>query len=229
MSIEDVKSREQQCRDLAKMMRDSLDNLDKSARRAAELDNLKDQVNELQTSLDALKIELKGGALSHTDREEYKKKHKELKAILDQLKSDIEWKEQNAEKDELVGDRKAPGHDYNTADGLMAHGDEVLDASKQSLQRTMANVATTVQIGKDTNVKIQQQTETLTRDLEEIYKIKSSVKRSAAILRRMARRVASDKYMWVCVFLVFAAIIFIIVWKSLHSGTDVSVPDQLKP
>jgi len=228
MSLAEIESRDAQCAELSKTIRTALDALDKSSRRALELDHIRSQVDEFQTALDAIKIELKSPAISHTERESYRKRHKEYRAILEQLKADIEWKEKDQDREDLMGDRKAPAHDYSTEGGLIAHGDAVLDASGQSLQRAAAGVTQAVEIGKDVTKKLQSQTAQNANQIDSLYQIENMVDRSAMIMRRMARKIASDKYMWVMAFLVFAAIVFIIVWKQVKDGADVEVPDALK-
>jgi len=227
MALAEIQSREVACNDLAKQMRNALDNLDRSSRRTQELDILKEQVSEFESSLEAIKIELRSPDLSHSDREHYKKRHKELKAILEQFRSDIDWKEKDRDRDELMGDRKAAGHDLGSESGLIQHGDEVLNASKDSLQRSVATVTATVQVGKDVTTKLQAQTQQMSRQLDDLYEIENTVDRAAAIIKRMARKIASDKYMWILVFLVFAAIVFIIVWKNINKNADLAVPDSL--
>lgn len=229
MALAEIQSREQACNELAKQMRSALDNLDRSSRRTQELDILKEQVTEFENALEGIKIELRSTDLSHTDRETYKKRNKELKALLDQIRSDIEWKEKDKDREELMGEHRGlgAGHDLNSEAGLINHGDEVLNASKDSLGRTMATVTTTVAIGKDVTTKLQAQTQQMSRQLDDLYEIENTVDRAAAIMKRMARKIASDKYMWVMVFLVFAAIVFIIVYKNVNSSADVAVPDSL--
>jgi len=50
--------------------------------------------------------------------------------------------------------------------------------------------------------------------------IESTLKRSTKIINRMARKVATDKYIWVLAFLVLAAIITVIVLSVVkkHQG-----------
>jgi len=226
-AMEEIRTRDDQCTELAKTIRAGLDALDKSTRRDMELDNLRDQLNDFQTALDAIKIELKNSHIAHTDREEFKGKHKSHKGILEVLKNEFDWKSKDADRGELFDDRKEAGHNLDTEGGLIAHGDAVQAASKESLQRTIGNVTTAAAIGKETTVKLQAQTQQLAGQLDSLNQIDDNVYAANKILRRMARRIASDKYIWVMVFLVFAAIVFIIVWKNLHPSASVAVPDAL--
>ncbi len=51
--------------------------------------------------------------------------------------------------------------------------------------------------------------------------------RSRQIMTRMARRVLSNKYLWVVIGLIVAAIIFIIVWRATGRKANVNLPDQI--
>jgi len=68
-------------------------------------------------------------------------------------------------------------------------------------------------MGMDITDQLAQQTKQLEHINDEVYEINDEMKRSKAILVRMLRRVASNKYLWVMIVLIMMAIIFIIVWK----------------
>jgi len=227
MALAEIKARDEACDDIAKRMRQSLDTLDKSDRRRQELDILNEQVGEFESNLEAIKIEIRSSDLAHSDREHYKKRSKELKAILEQLKEDIKFKEIDKDRDELMDGAGPRIHDVASENGLIQHGDDVLAASKQSLQNSVVTVTQTAAIGKDITTKLQSQTQQMSRQLDDLYEIENTVDRAAAIMKRMARKIASDKYVWVMVFLVFAAIVFIIVYKNVNKSADVAVPNSL--
>ena len=114
--------------------------------------------------------------------------------------------------------------DLETADGLMKHGLEVQDKSKDSLQRTLRVVHETKVIGQDTVVKLEQNTEQIQGMYDKLESIETTLQRSTKIIKIMARKVATDKYIWVIAFIVFGVIIFIIVWKAMHNSSSSSSP-----
>ena len=63
---------------------------------------------------------------------------------------------------------------------------------------------------------------------DELETIEGTMKRSKVIIKRMARKVTTDKYIWFVIFLCVAAIIFIIVWKSIHPESNYNVPEDLR-
>jgi hypothetical protein len=45
--------------------------------------------------------------------------------------------------------------------------------------------------------KLQAQTQQMSRQLDDLYEIENTVDRAAAIMKRMARKIASDKYVFI--------------------------------
>jgi len=151
---------------------------------------------------------------------------KEHKETFDKLKSDIEWKETNNARSNLLGDRPAKVVDYSSNDGLINHGKEVLDESKQSLARSVGAMQDSLALGRDTAAKLQNQTDQIVRIHDNLEAIDDALERSKRIMTRMARRVATDKCMWILALLVIAAIIAIVVYKTKNKDdSDALVPN----
>jgi len=221
---EELRLRDQQLVDLTKMMQETLAGLDKSSRKQQDLDALKDQVVEFQTAMDGFKIELKSQQPS--DKRVYKAKLKQHKQNLEDMKNQIEWKQTDSVRKDLVGDHQPKVVDYDSGAGLMKHGLEVQQESKDSLARSVQTVHQTLAVGKETANKLDQQTQQMANMIDNLDDIGSTLDRSKKIIRDIARRVATDKYMWVLIVLVFGAIVFIIIYKQLapRSSTTVGNP-----
>lgn len=58
---------------------------------------------------------------------------------------------------------------------------------------------------------------------DDVASIGSTLDRANKTLRRIARKVGTDKYLWVLIFLVVAAVIFLIVWKNTSAGKDTNI------
>jgi t-SNARE complex subunit (syntaxin) len=203
-------------------MRELMATMDKSERKAADLDDLQSALKEYQIALDGFKIEIKGQ--SDANKAIYKKKFREHKADYGDLKNDIDWKRTQINKNELLGDAEGKQTDLSTGDGLMKHGLEVQESSKESLQRTLGKVTETTQIGRDTANKLSEQTKQLEGMHDTLEDIQTSLQRSTKIIKRMARKLASDKYIWCICFCVLAAIIFIIIYSQINKGSGTNVP-----
>jgi hypothetical protein len=81
----------------------------------------------------------------------------------------------------------------------------------------MAAVAETQVTGRETAVKLDAQTAQLQTVSDTLAEIDTNVGRSKKIILRMARKVTTDRYVWVVIFFVVAAIVFIIVWVRMRA------------
>ena len=105
--------------------------------------------------------------------------------------------------------------EMSTIDGMINHGNKVLSQSKASLVRTVQTIQDAREIGIDINNKLEQQTQQTERMYDHIDSIDSTLGRSTKILKRMARKMLTDKYLWCVITLVLGAIIFIIIAPKL--------------
>lgn len=95
----------------------------------------------------------------------------------------------------------------------MKHGNRLLDEDDRRLREILTTVNETKQMGVAVAETLDQQTSQLKHIDADVYEIADEQKRAKAILWRMLRRVASNKYMWGMIMLIMLGIVFIIVWK----------------
>jgi len=107
---------------------------------------------------------------------------------------------------------------------MMDHGKKVLVESKDSLQRTMGVVAKTTDIALATAAKLDAQQKQLEKIFEDLKSLDSTLARSNRIIKRIGRKMATDKYLWVIAFLVIFFILFIIIWKSAGHSSNTNTP-----
>lgn len=131
-----------------------------------DLAEIGSRLRDFQTALDGAQLELKH-LKAHLQKAEFTKILRDHKHTMKELKGEYEWRKMNSDKNELMDGAKpaASGSDFGTADGLMKHGLEVQDQSKQSLDRTLRVVHETKDIGIDTVAKL----EANSQQIEAIY------------------------------------------------------------
>jgi len=200
-----------------------LSGLEKSNRRAQDLDDIEDKLRSFENNLDALQMELK--ALGPAEKKTFKRKFKAYKKQLKELKNDCEWKKSNNARKDLLGDHQAPATDLNTNNGLMAHGHAVLQDSKESITRSAVVVGQTLEIARATAAKLSEQEKQMQKMYEDLKSIDSALARSNRILKRIGRKMATDKYLWVIIFIVIFFILFIIIWKASGRSSNSNTPD----
>ena len=224
---EELSMKDLQMKGLTEKITGLLAGLDKSKRKELDLSEIGSRLKEFQISLDSASIEQRHlGA--HPQKNEFRVMLRDHKNTLKELKNEYEWKKSSAVKEELLGDHK-PGADaanaLETEEGLMKHGLDTQDKSKESLARTLRVVNDTRTIGQDTVLKLEANSSQIEGMYDNLEDIESTLARSTKIIKRMARKVATDKYVWVIVSLVFAAIVFIIIYTQVQKRRGKSTPN----
>merc|ERR1712080_9648 len=100
------------------------------------------------------------------------------------------------------------------------------EENQESLQRTMQKINESKAIGQDVATKLENQTQQLEKMDDDLADITDTLNRANKTIKRMARGVASDKIIWILSFLVFLAIIGIVIYKVLDPSADVNVPTE---
>jgi len=222
---EELQMKDLQMKGLTEKITALLNGIEKSKRQELDLNEVNQRLKEFQIALDGANIELRHLG-TNPQKNEFKQMLRDHKNTLKELKNDYEWKKSAATKEQLMGDHKDSGPaDLDTAEGLMKHGLDVQDKSKESLGRTLRVVNDTKNIGIDTVAKLEANTQQIEGMYDKLESIESTLARSTKIIKRMARKVATDKYVWVVVFLVFAAIVAVIVVKNVKKKSGESASD----
>jgi len=222
----EIKMRDEQLQDLQEDLTNLFEKLPKSKRKELDIDEIKDKIHEYTNALDSFKLEIR--TQTQNDKAAYKTKAKKYAADLKVFKSDLEWQESQANKAELMdGYDPNAAADMNSAQGMMKHGLKTQDDSKESLQRTLATANEALDIGKETAVKLEAQTEQLTRVYDDLGDMDGTLNRSRAIIKQMARKMRTDRYLWGVFILLLLAVAGIIVWKAVDPDADVVAPDQI--
>jgi len=218
----EVASRDQTLTELTEEITQLIGGLEKSNRREQDIGDIEDKIKSYNTNLDALQIELK--SLPPKEVKQYRRKCTEYKKKLKEITNDLEWKKQSTVKSELMKeatDGKLDGApDLNSADGMMVHGRDVMAQSDQALKNILGTIATTRDVGTATAARLHEQEKQLQKVFDDLKSIDSALSRSNRILKRIGRKMATDKYLWVIIFLVIFFVIFIIAWKASGRGAQ---------
>jgi len=222
MSETEVQIRDQQLDMLTGEIKELFVGLEKSKYRDRDIEEIDGKLRQFDTALDTMHLDLK--SLEQTVRRNYMKKYKTHKGNKKQWETDLEWRKKNNTKTELFDghEKDKTGADINTAPGMMDHGRKVQQDTKQSLETIQGLVKDAADLGKATLVKVGDQNKQIAGMIDDLHDIDNILERANKTIKRIARKIATDKYLWVLIFLVLAAIIFIIVWKNT-GGKDAAV------
>lgn len=104
----------------------------------------------------------------------------------------------------------------STQQELIEHARDVTNSSIKSLDHTAQVIQATKTIGAATVVKIDSQTGQMARIQETLFTIDDQIQIARNSIGRLVRSVASNKILWIFIGLIFASLIFILIWKSKH-------------
>jgi len=162
---------------------------------------------------------------------EFRNELRKYKRRVSNLENDFEWARSTLAKKELIGSvdfgwAKSSADPTGKSDltekpdlietdlgqpDLGQTGVAVLAESHESLQRTQVVIRDTRQIANHTVVKIGAQKEQLQATNVHLQQLGSELDRSRAVMRRIARRVASDRWIWLITGLCIIVIVVIII------------------
>jgi len=210
----EIELRDQQLQDKIAAIKADIKKAEKSDRKQQDIGELEDEIRDCETYMEMMRMEFR--SLAAEDRNKYKESLRKHKADLKQIKNDLEWLKENDTRNQLVGDRKERNLedvDLDTAEGQMTHGRQLQKESVEALQRTVGVIGDTQQIGRDTAIKVQQQTEQIKKMYDDLFTIDDMLKRSRKIIARMMKRTLSSRYVWLLAFFIVVGIAVIIYFK----------------
>jgi hypothetical protein len=223
---EEISMKDLQMKGLTEKLTKFLNSYDKSKRKELDAMEIKQRLKEFQMALDGAHIELRH-LTNETDKLEWKMALREHKNSLKELKNEWEFKENRGNKDELFEDYddeeaqlKRKGVEEKTTEELMKYGFDTQKSSKESLQRTLGVIEQTKDVGTDTVLKLEANTAQIEGLYDSLESIESSLARSTKVLKRIARKMATDKAIWVVILILIGVIVAVIVLKVRADMTE---------
>jgi len=100
----------------------------------------------------------------------------------------------------------------------IAYGNELHDKIDDTANRAILTLNETTEVAQNTVQVVHDQTQQIVEIDKTLGEIDDEIKRASAIIRRIGRRVMTDKYIWFLVCLVILAIVGCIVAYALKKG-----------
>ena len=114
----------------------------------------------------------------------------------------------------------------NDEDAAIGYGRRLQDETDAAADRAIRDLAETQEIAVNTAQTVHDQTQQIARIDQNLAEIDDEIDRASKVLKRMGRRVMTDKYIWCLIFLIFVAIIAIIVVSVVNGKVS---EDDVKP
>lgn len=96
---------------------------------------------------------------------------------------------------------------------LIDHGNQMMDETDQSIERSKKVVQDTINVGTETAAALKAQTEQMSRIVNELDSIQFSIKKAAQLVKELGRGIATDKCIMSMLFLVVIGVVAIIIVK----------------
>ncbi len=98
----------------------------------------------------------------------------------------------------------------SSAPSIVIHAEEIQKEDLRSLDRTLASINDSKEVAIETGIQLKAQTDQLAAMADDVDETEGILSSSIRTIGQMAKRVGSDKVVWVFAFLVLVAVIVVI-------------------
>jgi hypothetical protein len=214
-----------------------------SKRQQLEFEDIKDNVRKYRAQIDSYNLELKKllvvGKRNENNTIElthYKNVLRDHKAVLMGFGHKQRDISNRLDKMELLSLNHAAFEEKTMQDlmdekqreekDIINHGLTVQKKSQKALEHTLSVIGATREIGIDVNSKLSANIDQVSAMYDKLEEVQSSFKRSKRVMNRIGRKIASDRYVWIFILLLFLGVVFIIVWKYVKPSASSNPPSS---
>ena len=101
---------------------------------------------------------------------------------------------------------------------LIGHGTGLMTDTQTFADNIIITIEDTKHSGTDTLVTMRQQTQQIERVHDKAFAIENTLERTTYIVKRMIRRLGTDRYLWALIFLIIIAVIVIVLIKIRNAN-----------
>jgi len=183
--------------------------------------------------LHSFKVEMRD--LSPQESGIYDAKCKQHLANLQQLNTDLQWAKSESDRAELLGGSAGGAGDVDamSAQQVIAKAARVQESTLESTNRSKRMIEESKAVSSEASQKLKVQTEQMKNIDADIMRVESNLKRADLLLRAFLRRMATDKFIMIFLFLIVVGILTIVIYKAINpEGAErdgFNVPDEVTP
>lgn len=161
-------------------------------------------------------------------------KYKEHFSGLQKLNADLQWAKNEGDRSELMaGAAPQAMEEARTPLDMIEMAKERQQEQAASLERQKEMLAATENVGTETMRQLKDQTEQMKNIDADIMRVESNLKRADLLVRAFLRRMATDKFILVFLFLIVVGLLTIIIYKAINpeeaEEQGINVPDEITP
>lgn len=177
----------------------------------SELTRLNNEVDHLETLIRSLEIEI-SSIVRRKEAREFRSKAKEYRKCLIQFRKDAKWISAHAEGQVT----RTESAEWNASqllrneDTAISYGQRLQDDTEQAADRALKDLEDTRFVAVETAITVHDQTKQIQKMDENLAEIESEMERASKTIKRLARRILTDKYVN-CLLIVILLVIVVIV------------------
>ncbi|GMI63948.1 novel plant snare 11 [Hibiscus trionum] len=202
-----------------------LDKIKDVNRQSRQLEELTDKMRECKRLIKEFERVVKAKE-SRTDANTQRMLNEKKQSMVKELNSYVALKKQHQSKhgnNKRVDLFDGPNEEDNvllassmTNQELMDRGNQMMDETDQAIDRAKKVVHETVDIGTETAAALKDQTEQMSRIVNDLDTIHFSMQKASKLVKQIGRQIATDKCIMSLLFLIVAGIIAIITVKLVN-------------
>nr|GMD39237.1 novel plant SNARE 11 [Ipomoea batatas] len=201
-----------------------LEKIKDANRQSRQLEDLTDKMRDCKRLIKEFDTEIKEIKFRN-DADTNKMLNEKKQSMVKELNSYVAMKKQYAtnlenKRVDLFEDPSETSAEDNvllasnmTNQQLIDHGNRMMDDTDQAIDRAKKVVQETIDVGTETSAALKEQTEQMSRIVNELDSIHFSMKKANKVVRELGRQIASDNCFKTMLFIIVIGIITIIIVK----------------
>lgn len=173
-----------------------------------EEDRFKNEFALYKLELEKAQVEIEH--FSDVEKKSAKKRYKEFGHTGKTIQQDYKlWKKK---KDtEYLKEDEEEDPENPTEEKVIQEGRDIIQQNKESLNNVLSDLNKAHEIGASTNQKIVQQNEQLSNVKADLVSMQDTLSMATEEMKIIGRKIMCDKYLWVLLFFIVAAIIAVLL------------------
>lgn len=227
MALREVENIDREVKRLLKEIEEQIQKIENGMGSSSSSKQVESKIEHCKSRIKTMEIELQTVENRETARK-FKPVIRDHRGKLKEFEQALQWSQAGAADDTGVN-RSGYNADeiLKDEDAAIGYGRRLQDETHGAADRAIRDLAETQEVAVNTATMLHDQTEQIANIDRNLAEIDDEIDRATRVLKRMGRRVMTDKYIWCLIFLIFAAIITIIVVSVVEGNvTDKDVkPD----
>eukprot|EP01084_Bolivina_argentea_P272892 464740_1 len=219
MAIREVENIDREVKNLLKEIEEQTQKIENGMGSSTETEKVNKKIEHCKSRIKTMEIELQTVQNRDTARK-FKPVIRDHRAKLKEFEQALQWSQANAADD--VQNRSGYNADevLDDENAAIAYGRRLQDETDAAADRAIRDLAETQEVAVNTAEQVHNQTEQIANTDKMLSEIDDEIDRATRILKRIGRRVMTDKYIWCLIVLIVVAIIVIIVVSVVEGNVD---------